>query len=63
VVQWFHPGTATYYRAYILDEEGHIRGCRELICLDDEEAKQKAIQILDGHDIEVWQEKRQVFSR
>jgi hypothetical protein len=62
VVHWFHPETAMYYRAYILDQEGRIRGCRELICLNDEEAKQKAIQILDGHDIEVWQEKRQVFT-
>jgi hypothetical protein len=42
--------------------EEHIRGCRELICLNDEEAKQKAIQILNGHDIEVWQVKRQVFT-
>jgi len=55
-------GTAMYYRAYILDEKGRIRSFRELICADDDEAKQKVAQLLDGHDIEVWQGRRQVFT-
>jgi hypothetical protein len=53
-------GTAMYYRAYILDEDGRIRSVREIICLNDEEAKQKAVQLVDGHDVELWQEGRQV---
>jgi hypothetical protein len=55
-------GTAMYYRAYILDEKGRISSFRELICADDDEAKQKVAQLLDGHDIEVWQGRRQVFT-
>jgi hypothetical protein len=45
-----------------LDEKGRIRSFRELICADDDEAKQKVAQLLDGHDIEVWQGRRQVFT-
>ena len=51
-----------YYRAYILDEDGRVRSFRELICLTDEEAKQKALQLVDGHDVELWQEGRQVLT-
>jgi hypothetical protein len=49
-----------YYRVYILNEEGHISRFRELDCADDEEAKHIAAQMLDGHDFELWQEKRLV---
>ncbi len=49
-----------YYRAYILNEEGRISGFRELLCADDDEAKRQAVQLLDGHDIELWQEGRLV---
>jgi hypothetical protein len=49
-----------YYRVYILSDEGHISRFRELDCADDEEAKHVAAQMLDGHDFEVWQEKRLV---
>ncbi|WP_155809842.1 hypothetical protein [Bradyrhizobium sp. URHA0013] len=41
------------YRAYVLNDEGHIIGVHELNCVDDDEAK--AAQMLDGHDLEVWQ--------
>ena len=43
-----------YYRGYILHEDGRIRSVRELICLTDKEAKQKALQLVDGHDVEWW---------
>jgi hypothetical protein len=49
-----------YYRVYILNDEGHISRFRELDCVDDEEARHIAAQMLDGHDFELWQEKRPV---
>jgi hypothetical protein len=49
-----------YYRVYILSDEGHISRFREPDCADDEEAKHIAAQMLDGHDFEVWREKRLV---
>jgi len=44
------------YRAYILDEQGHLMGAVNLDCADDEEAKQRSKQ-LDGNRcnrIELW---------
>ncbi|MGV7215033.1 hypothetical protein [Bradyrhizobium sp. UFLA05-112] len=48
------------YRAYILDEDGRITGVHELECADDEEAKEKATQLLDGHDLDIWHRARHV---
>ncbi|QOG23487.1 MULTISPECIES: hypothetical protein [Bradyrhizobium] len=49
------------YRAYILDDDGRITGVvHELDCANDEEAKEKAAQLLDGHDLDVWQLERHV---
>lgn len=43
-----------YYRAYVLNADGHITAVHELDCADDEEAKREAAQMLDGRDLEVW---------
>lgn len=43
-----------YYRAYVLNADGHITAVHEPDCADDEEAKRKAAQMLDGRDLEVW---------
>ena len=48
------------YRAYILDEDGRITGVHKLDCANDEEAKEKAAQLLDGHDLDVWRRERHV---
>lgn len=44
------------YRAY--SQDGHISGVQELDCADDDEAKAKATQMLDRHDLELWQRDR-----
>ncbi|UFW48507.1 MULTISPECIES: hypothetical protein [Bradyrhizobium] len=48
------------YRAYILDDDGRITGVHELDCANDEEAEEKAAQLRDGHDLDVWQRERHV---
>ena len=48
------------YRAFQLDQTGHIVGKIDLTCADDEDAKQQAEQLLDGYDTEVWQRDRKV---
>ena len=48
------------YRAYILDEDGHISGAIPFLCPDDEAAKKYARQLVDGHDVELWQGDRQI---
>jgi hypothetical protein len=42
------------YRAYTLDEDGHITRFEPLICSDDDEAITKAKRMVDGHDVELW---------
>jgi hypothetical protein len=42
------------YRAYILDEDGHIIGFEPLVCAGDDEAIAGAKRLIDGHDVELW---------
>jgi hypothetical protein len=46
------------YRAYIVDEDGHFVRAVELVCSDDDTAKEYAKQL--AGDIELWQQQRLV---
>lgn len=48
------------YRAYIIGSDGHFHKSVPLDCPDDEEAKQQAEQLVDGHDVELWQRDRKI---
>ena len=48
------------YRAYIIGIDGHFIKAIELVCPDDDTAKEYAKQLVDGHDVELWQGDRQV---
>jgi hypothetical protein len=48
------------YRAYIIGEDGHFIRAVDLRCPDDETAINKAQQLVDGHDVELWQLDRKV---
>ncbi len=50
----------TNYRAFLLDDEGHVFSALPLDCQNDEEALAKAKQLLNGRDIEVWELGRMV---
>jgi hypothetical protein len=56
----FHPFPTMDYRAYTLDDKGHIVCVYELNACDDEDAIAQAQQYVDGHDIEVWQKGRKI---
>ena len=43
------------YRAYVLNPEGKITDRIDLVCADDEAAKESARQLVSGHDVELWQ--------
>jgi hypothetical protein len=51
---------ANEYRAYIVGPDGHIQRRIDLFCADDDEAKERAKAMVDGHAIELWQEARKV---
>jgi len=42
-------------RAYILGNDGHIIRAVEYVCPNEESAKQYAKQLMDGHDVELWE--------
>jgi hypothetical protein len=49
-----------YYRAYMMSPDGHIFRAIGLHCADDEAAKERAKQLVDGHDVELWQRDRRI---
>jgi hypothetical protein len=53
-------GAMPDYRAYIVGIEGRFVRAIELLCPDDDTAKEYARKLVDGHDVELWQGKRQI---
>jgi hypothetical protein len=48
------------YRIYFIGEDGHFKSSVGLECADDSKAEEKAKQLVDGHDIELWQRTRKI---
>jgi len=48
------------YEAYLIGADGHITIRVDLHCADDEAAKQSAKQLVDGNDVELWQQDRRI---
>ncbi|WP_338309684.1 hypothetical protein [Bradyrhizobium sp. TM233] len=43
-----------HYRAFQIDPDGHVFGCINLVCDNDEEAKSEAASLVLVHRIELW---------
>lgn len=43
------------YRAFIMGPDGHVQNRVDLRCNDESEAIGLARQLVDGHDVELWQ--------
>lgn len=48
------------YRAYVLGKDGRVAERVNFVCLDDDAAKAHAQQLIDGHDVELWQLDRKI---
>ena len=49
------------YRAYLLGWDGHIVNRVEITdCDDDAAGKERAMRLVDGHDVELWDGVRRV---
>lgn len=48
------------YRAYLMEPDGHIRSRVDVVCEHEEAAKEWAKQLVDGHDVELWQGDRKI---
>ena len=57
-----YPGQlkAANYRAYILNDHGHVFTFAELEAHGDADATRQAQHLRDGFDVEVWQQSRRV---
>jgi hypothetical protein len=47
-------GVVPDYRVYLLDPDGHVIRRIDLNCAEEREAKEKAKQLVNGHDVELW---------
>jgi hypothetical protein len=50
----------SYYRAYIIGQDGHFQSAVKLDSADDDAAIESAKQLVNGYDVEVWQQDRLV---
>ena len=48
------------YRVYIIGHDGRFQKAVPLECDDDDAAIEHAKQLVDGHDVELWQFDRRV---
>jgi hypothetical protein len=48
------------YRVYVVGRDGHFQRSMPLECADDDVAKKEAEQLVDGHDVELWQRDRKI---
>lgn len=48
------------YYAYIMGDDGHVQDRVNVVCNDDREAKRLAMQLVDGHAVELWLEARKI---
>jgi hypothetical protein len=49
------------YRAYVIGKDGHFASYRAFVCANDVHAIVWAMQLVDGHDVELWSETRFVI--
>jgi hypothetical protein len=48
------------YRAYLVGSDGHFYEAIGFVCADDSEAIQKAKELVDHREVELWQLDRKV---
>ena len=48
------------YRAYIMGPDGHVQNRLDVQCNDEAEAIRLAKQLVDRHDVELWQRDRKI---
>jgi hypothetical protein len=49
-----------HYRVYLVGSDGHFETAIDLLCNCDAHAIERTRQLVDGHDLELWQGIRQI---
>ena len=42
------------YHVFVLGPDGHVRFRHDICRVTEDEAKKRANQLMDGHDVELW---------
>jgi hypothetical protein len=50
----------THYRAYFIGRDGHFMKAVDIVCDNDEAAKEQARRMADGFDVELWLQNRRI---
>jgi hypothetical protein len=50
----------SHYRAYLIEARGHHIKAVDFDCVDDDAAKERAEQLVDGRDVELWEHARRI---
>jgi hypothetical protein len=56
----YFPEALRDYRAFILGPDGHVIDRTDMFCANDEAAKKRAKQLVNGHDVELWHHDRKL---
>jgi hypothetical protein len=48
------------YCAYVIGPDGHILNRIDLLCESEDQAKQCAVRLVEGQNIELWQRDRRI---
>lgn len=48
------------YRAYLIARDGHHIKAVDLNCTDDDDARRRAEQMVDDHNVELWEHARRI---
>jgi hypothetical protein len=48
------------YRVYVVGTDGHFVNSHAIECSDDDAAMEQAKQLVDGHDVQLWQRARKI---
>jgi hypothetical protein len=48
------------YRAFVMGRDGRILQRHEFLCADEEDAKERAKQMVNGYDVELWHRNRRI---
>jgi len=51
---------STDFRAFVIGPDGHVIDRIDLVCDSEDDARERAAQLVDGHAIELWEGARRI---
>lgn len=48
------------YRAFLVGPDGHVVSRIDLLCIDEQDARERARRLAEGHAVELWEGARRI---